>query len=152
VTISDEASTVPGTSADLRYNDILSVWDLLHGLMLPSGNDAAHALAEHFGNLLLQSDKKTSSTFFYSSGITKTSILNTIFQKDYTKSDIKEPLSPEPRVHSYESSPSVFRFIQEMNKNAKKLGMSNTNFDSPHGLPNKNNKSTSYDMTKLCLE
>lgn len=27
----------------------MSVYDLLHGLMLPSGNDAAIALAEHFG-------------------------------------------------------------------------------------------------------
>jgi len=26
---------------------------MLHGVMLPSGNDAAMALAEHFGNKLL---------------------------------------------------------------------------------------------------
>jgi len=38
-----------GTSAELRMGDVLSVWDVLHGLMLPSGNDAAIALAEHFG-------------------------------------------------------------------------------------------------------
>lgn len=29
------------------------MWDMLHGLMLPSGNDAAIALAEHFGTILL---------------------------------------------------------------------------------------------------
>jgi D-alanyl-D-alanine carboxypeptidase (penicillin-binding protein 5/6) len=38
-----------GTSAELVEGDSLSVWDLLHGLMLPSGNDAALALAEYFG-------------------------------------------------------------------------------------------------------
>lgn len=54
VSVSKEASSVIGTSAELKENDLLSVWDLLHGLMLPSGNDAAHALAEHFGDLLLR--------------------------------------------------------------------------------------------------
>jgi hypothetical protein len=33
---------------------MISVWDMLHGLMLPSGNDAAVALAEHFGSILLE--------------------------------------------------------------------------------------------------
>jgi hypothetical protein len=32
------------------------VWDLLHGLMLPSGNDAAITLAEYFGGVLLKKD------------------------------------------------------------------------------------------------
>jgi D-alanyl-D-alanine carboxypeptidase len=30
-----------GTSANLLPNDHLSIWELLHGMMLPSGNDAA---------------------------------------------------------------------------------------------------------------
>jgi len=47
--VSKTAVTVGGTSAKLRSGDVLSVWDLLHGLMLPSGNDAAMTLAEHFG-------------------------------------------------------------------------------------------------------
>ena len=33
-----------GTSARLFYSDVCTVYDLLHGLMLPSGNDAAIAL------------------------------------------------------------------------------------------------------------
>jgi len=31
----------------------LSIYDLLAGLMLPSGNDAATVLAEHFGRLYI---------------------------------------------------------------------------------------------------
>ncbi|GAA2888040.1 hypothetical protein GCM10010517_51950 [Streptosporangium fragile] len=38
-----------GTSAYLRVGDRLSVEDLLYGLMLPSGADAAHALARAYG-------------------------------------------------------------------------------------------------------
>ena len=39
--ISEEAISISGTSAELQYRDILSINDLLYGLMLPSGNDAA---------------------------------------------------------------------------------------------------------------
>lgn len=34
------------------------MWDMLHGLMLPSGNDAAVALAEHFGAMLLEEQEE----------------------------------------------------------------------------------------------
>jgi len=37
-----------GTSACLKCGDVLTVEDLLYGLMLPSGNDAAFALAVIF--------------------------------------------------------------------------------------------------------
>ena len=52
--VSKAAATIGGSSAKLRTGDILSVWDLLHGLMLPSGNDAAMTLAEHFGHYLYE--------------------------------------------------------------------------------------------------
>ncbi|MGP3912692.1 D-alanyl-D-alanine carboxypeptidase family protein [Nonomuraea sp. 10N515B] len=38
-----------GTTADLRAGDRLTVDELLYGLMLPSGADAAHALARTYG-------------------------------------------------------------------------------------------------------
>ena len=43
---------VTGTSANLREGDQISMAHLFYGLMLPSGNDAAFALAEHFGKYL----------------------------------------------------------------------------------------------------
>lgn len=52
IEVSGDAAGVIGTSADLLEGDTLSIWQLLHGLMLPSGNDAAHCLAEYFGGLL----------------------------------------------------------------------------------------------------
>jgi D-alanyl-D-alanine carboxypeptidase (penicillin-binding protein 5/6) len=54
VDISQMAAETQGTTAELAAGDQLNVWDMLHGLMLPSGNDAAMALAEHFGNKLLK--------------------------------------------------------------------------------------------------
>ena len=43
---------IGGTSAELLANDELSVEDLLYGMMLPSGNDAAQSLAIYFGNFI----------------------------------------------------------------------------------------------------
>ena len=49
VTVSQVASDIRGTSANLEMGDILTIDQLLYGLMLPSGNDAAFALAQFFG-------------------------------------------------------------------------------------------------------
>ena len=47
ITVPDEAVGVEGSSIYLKHDEKLSVKDLLHGLMLRSGNDAATALAIH---------------------------------------------------------------------------------------------------------
>lgn len=49
VTVSDNAVAVPSDSsvAGLRSGEQLTLEDLLYGLMLPSGNDSAVAIAEH---------------------------------------------------------------------------------------------------------
>ena len=52
ITVSSDAAGVHGTSADLLEGDTLQIWQLLYGLMLPSGNDSAHQLAEYFGGIL----------------------------------------------------------------------------------------------------
>lgn len=52
VTVEREASLMEGTSAHLRNGDKFYVIDLLYGLLLPSGNDAALALAQYFGKFL----------------------------------------------------------------------------------------------------
>jgi serine-type D-Ala-D-Ala carboxypeptidase (penicillin-binding protein 5/6) len=52
ITISKTAACMNGTSANLREGDQLTVAELFYGLLLPSGNDAAYALAEYFGGLL----------------------------------------------------------------------------------------------------
>ena len=49
ITVSANAIDVPSDSstAHLQKGDVLSLKDLLYGLMLPSGNDSAIAIAEH---------------------------------------------------------------------------------------------------------
>lgn len=49
VVIGPKAVGVEGSSMDLQLLDRLTLRELLFGLMLASGNDAAHAVAEHVG-------------------------------------------------------------------------------------------------------
>lgn len=49
VTCSQNAFGTPGTSIYLSQGESLSLHDMLYGLMLASGNDAAMAIAEHIG-------------------------------------------------------------------------------------------------------
>lgn len=49
LTVSPRADATPGSTAEVRAGEQLPVRELLYGLMLPSGNDAATAFAEYFG-------------------------------------------------------------------------------------------------------
>jgi D-alanyl-D-alanine carboxypeptidase (penicillin-binding protein 5/6) len=49
VEISDDSVGIEGSSIYLSKGEILTVGELLYGLLLESGNDAAHALALHTG-------------------------------------------------------------------------------------------------------
>jgi D-alanyl-D-alanine carboxypeptidase (penicillin-binding protein 5/6) len=52
ITVSAQAAKTTGSSARIQAGDRYRVRDLLYGLLLPSGNDAAVAIAEHFGQRL----------------------------------------------------------------------------------------------------
>ncbi|MGL4512646.1 MAG: serine hydrolase [Lacipirellulaceae bacterium] len=49
VTFSEGADNTSGSSAEVRVGEQVAAGELLYGLMLPSGNDASVAYAEHFG-------------------------------------------------------------------------------------------------------
>jgi serine-type D-Ala-D-Ala carboxypeptidase (penicillin-binding protein 5/6) len=99
ITFSEAADKTPGSTADVRAGEKVSVGELLYGLLLPSGNDAATALAEHFSRV-----------------------------------GTAHPTSP---------------FIAQMNAQAAKLGMADTHYENPHGLPAKGHQSSARDLVKL---
>ena len=53
VTFSKRADQTIGSSSEVQEGEQLPVRELLYGLLLPSGNDAAVALGEHFGGRLI---------------------------------------------------------------------------------------------------
>ena len=94
VTVSAKAGGTGGSRLGLKRGDKASVRDLLYGLMLRSGNDAAVALAEHVGG-------------------------------------------------------SVKGFAELMNEKAIELGLTNTQFVTPHGLDDANHYTTALELAKL---
>jgi len=90
VHFSERAAATKGSSCGLKVGERLPVRELLYGLLLPSGNDAAVALAEHFGTRLQ---------------------------------------SGEPARED-----GVRLFVAEMNRQALRLKLAETNFLDPNGL------------------
>lgn len=98
VTVSRRASGVEGSSLELRAGDRLTLRDLIQGMMLVSGNDAAEAVAEHIAG-------------------------------------------------------SVPAFVDLMNARADKMGLTNTHFSNPHGLPDPNNHfSSARDLAIITIQ
>ena len=106
ITFSKRADDTNGSTAGIKAGEQLTVGELMYGLMLPSGNDASVAFAEHFGRK---------------------------FAGDSSLSD----------AGSYD------RFIEQMNRTAADLGMSDTHFVNPHGLTSEEHLSTAMDLGRL---
>lgn len=52
IVFSEQADATPGSTSGVRAGERVPVSELLYGLLLPSGNDASVAFAEHFGDRL----------------------------------------------------------------------------------------------------
>jgi D-alanyl-D-alanine carboxypeptidase (penicillin-binding protein 5/6) len=89
VMFSKFADDTPGSTADIRVGESLKVRECLYGLLLPSGNDAGNALAEHFNARFATPEKASTDT----------------------------------RAN----------FVAEMNRTARRLGMTNTVYRIPYG-------------------
>ena len=63
ITVSNAAATVGNSTAGLLEGDELTAEQALRGLMIPSGNDAAIALAEHVGKKIDPKTKDAVATF-----------------------------------------------------------------------------------------
>jgi len=107
VTFSERADRTPGSTSGLHAGERLPVRDLLYGLLLPSGNDAAEAFAEHFGPRLAGVEKPGEAV--------------------------------EPPA----------RFVAEMNRVAAVLGLRETHFANPHGLPAAGHRTSARDLARL---
>lgn len=106
---------VAGSSvAEIKQGDKVTVEQLVEGMLLPSGNDAAYILAAAAGKMMY-GDK----------------------------------------ANEIGTDTAVKRFVEEMNTQAKLLGMSGTNFANPDGIHSDNHYTTYSDlaiMGTLALE
>ncbi len=119
VTFSEAADKTPGSTADVRVGEKVSVGELLYGLLLPSGNDAATAFAEHFGARFASGESGVGGR----------------------ESGGGEAGTARP----------TRAFIDEMNRRAGELGMEETHYANPHGLPAAGHHSSARDLAKLAF-
>ena len=125
-----------GTSAGLKQGEEILIIDLLYGLLLPSGNDAAIALAQYFGKFISFKLARDNNTMMSKTSVDKFNVHKKFYDTEYQTDSIK-----------------LFTF--EMNKNCSKIGMKGTYFSNPTGLGNKKSHSTAKDMALLtshCLK
>ena len=137
--VTKRASTMIGTTSNIRYGDSLSIWDLLHCLMLPSGNDAAVCLAEGIGTLalLMENKEEMGGRGRIKEGESLQKLLNILEN---------QVLEEEDLVSSAEN-----HFVEMMNLDAGELELLESRFSNPTGLANKHNLSTAFDIAKLCV-
>lgn len=140
IKVSKYASAVGGTTARLKEGDILSVYDLLHGVLLPSGNDAATALAEHFA-IIIKEDREKQAINSKNPRLAKQNADGEweFNSRIYGNSGINNK-------YGIKSRSLVKLFVEEMNKTASMLGMENTTFSNPHGMWVLGNSSTISDI------
>jgi len=124
VTFSEAADKTSGSTADVRTGEKVSVGELLYGLLLPSGNDAAAAFAEHFGDRFASQE-----------------------------SGVRSQASGGDRGQGTENrrQGSAAGFVAEMNRRAGELEMKDTHYENPHGLPAAGHQSSARDLVKLAF-
>jgi hypothetical protein len=130
------AAVKGGTHAMLQSGDTLTVRQLLYALMLPSGNDAAVALAEFFGRRMLAAD-----------GVATTSVE---LAAAAALLDAEGKASKDDKLVA--ATAAVARFVREMNAVGVSLGMNATTMHDPHGMRSasgRNNKSCVRDVVVL---
>ncbi|CAK60450.1 unnamed protein product (macronuclear) [Paramecium tetraurelia] len=134
VKVTKKASETIGTTAELKYNDILTIQDLLYGLMLPSGNDAATLIAQAIGTIILfyEADKRLDSKLI--------DIEQMSAEGHYYNVELKSHQCP------------IEIFISKMNHYSTLMGQQNTQFACVHGLANEDNYSSCHDIVLLSLE
>ena len=166
-TVSRLAASTIGTSANLKARDELTVLDLLYGMMLPSGNDAACALAEHFGAILLRYDSsrqlsdtdesKSINELFYRMDEANDYDSDTTIASDSSGERDKEDVS-SPDSGSQEAQKQCTRtsqrhidaFVNYMNqKVTNEVRVKDTTLKNPHGMDQNGHASTAYDIVQI---
>ena len=130
-------SALAGLDADSSLMGVLEgekvkVSELLYGLMLPSGNDAANVLGEGCVDAFFK-NYPAGGTAVNNDGVNSQYILDTLH-------DTQEHIL---------SSRKLEAFAALMNLRAEKLGCKGTHFVNACGLPDDNHYTTAYDLTLI---
>lgn len=127
--VSDEAADMPGTTAELETGDVLTVEDLLFGLLLPSGNDAAVVLAESLGRVIQKNRKKPSTV---PPARTFVKHMNLLYREMLPEEEKPQEVAAEGAAEGGPSPPNEAQVHQ---------------FQNPSGLSSNPNRTTAEQIT-----
>lgn len=125
---SKRADQTRGSTSGVAEGERLTVAECLYGLLLPSGNDASVALAEHFG----QRFEPPAET-----------------RRPATDPTVDDAADDASVADTRDAEDPLSRFVAEMNRTAESLGMANTSYRNPHGLTATGHLSTAADLVRL---
>jgi D-alanyl-D-alanine carboxypeptidase (penicillin-binding protein 5/6) len=138
--VSERAAATTGSSARIRAGDRFRVRDLLYGLLLPSGNDAATAFAEHFGPRFPAPNAAPAPA---GNGAARDDARGDgPRQTPQPGAENGQQRNPRPR-----EALAADAFVARMNREAEALGMAQTRYFDPHGLGR--NHTSARDLTVL---
>eukprot|EP00943_MAST-04B_sp_MAST-4B-sp1_P004604 g4604.t1 len=166
ITVSSLAASMIGTSACLKAGDKLSALELLYGMMLPSGNDAACALAEYFGrkyilkqtaaNTTIRESKKNEGNDHndldehYDSDTTVSSDNSSDSERNCQKKQQQSREKDADISGRTYSKMCIRAFVAYMNeKVVNDIRVSDTTLKNPHGMDQDGHMSTAYDIAQI---
>jgi D-alanyl-D-alanine carboxypeptidase (penicillin-binding protein 5/6) len=119
VTFSQLADATPGSTSGIKAGESVPVRECLYGLLLPSGNDAGNALAEHFNARFAPPDESMLAV-----GLANTNLATRV------------------------------NFLAEMNRTARRLGLTRTIYRLPYGDggTSDDRTTTARDLTRLAWQ
>ncbi|MDR0883955.1 MAG: D-alanyl-D-alanine carboxypeptidase [Oscillospiraceae bacterium] len=114
----------------LKVGEVRTVYEMLACMLIPSGNDAAVALARHFGTQFLAEPAPAAD-------------------------DALDSVTPGALTQTRLSGDPIAAFVEKMNAFAKSAGCADTQFVNPHGLDEIGHYTTAADvltMTRAAME
>jgi D-alanyl-D-alanine carboxypeptidase (penicillin-binding protein 5/6) len=145
--VSSNAASVGESSAGLNTGDTLTLAEALKALMIPSGNDAAIAIAESVGKRFLVSSEENASAMASSDATTIGSNAN-------ASGDAADASNTEDSNDVDEDEAALSAFVDKMNSTAAALGCTDSTFTNPHGLDEDefagDLHSSAADVYKIC--
>lgn len=134
VHVSEKAWRTGGSRMFIQVGTQVSVSDLLHGIIIQSGNDASVALAEHFGSRFpsVSGSGKAAATKAAAGGDDAAKANKN--GKPAAGQNGKANESGDAAKADNAAEDAYNRFVAEMNREAARLGMKNSQYKNPHGL------------------
>ena len=113
-----------------------SVYDLLNGMLICSGNDAAYTLAYYAGKRASEREEMSDVHDFY----------------ENTRDDYYDESLDNVNISAADSGTAkkyIDVFVDYMNKNAQQMGCVDVNFETPDGYDSEGQLVTALDMARI---